>query len=284
VYGVYNGPYPGQINLQYYQATQSNPTICTDVTLSVLHGANLDTTDLEAIIDSAETILWEYRKQTQQIFVAKEFSDWASAAKSCTLLIQGYDWKDSEQAGLAMAFVSATFMHVLRTRDRFISLAFFCGRHVEPEDAPVGGTALMSSFIAQLLQQHYADTVFNQQDINLEGLRASDIRTLCKTFEWLVRQLPRDRTLMCIIDSADVYEIEGLETDMRIVLHHLLGLAQDESVAATVKVLVTSVTGTIGIHEEFQDENTDILLMESLDSSLEDLGEWGSVEDSDSEL
>jgi hypothetical protein len=177
--------------------------------------------------------------------------------------------------------VSASFMQSLRTRDRFVSLVFFCGRHVEFEDASVGGAALIASFVAQLLQRHYANAVFSQQDIDLESLRVGDRDALCQQFEWLVRQLPRDKTLMCVIDSVDAYETEELEVDMRTVLHHLLGLTRDKSISAVIKVLVTSATGTIGVHEEFQDEDANVLLMESLQSSLEDVGAWESEDDSD---
>jgi hypothetical protein len=252
------------MNLQYFQATQLNPSFSTNFLPSVLRGTNLDHIDLNDIMKSSETILWKYRKRTQQVLVAKEFYDWASPAKSCKLLIQGHTWKDDIRAGQAMAWVSATFAQVTRTRDRFISLAFFCGKHVELEDAPVGGTALISSLVAQLLQQHYAPTTFSQQDIDLESLRAGDIRTLCHLFAWLVRQLARDKTVMCVIDSVDAYETSELENNMRRVLRHLLDLAEDKDVPAAFRVLLTSVTGTIGVHEEYQSEDANILFIESL--------------------
>jgi hypothetical protein len=282
-HGHYDGSHSAQMGVQYNHTKLSYPKAHAEVILSVLQGLNLDQSDINAIQDSAETIPWKYRKQTQQVLVAREFYDWASTPKSCTLLIEGPNWKDSFQAGQAMAWVSATFTEVLRTRDHFISLAFFCGRHVEPEDAPIGGTALISSFVAQLIQQHYAETTFDPQDIDLESLGAGDLRTLCDLFARLVRQLPRHQTLICIIDSVDAYETSELEDDMRMVLHHLLNLAKEESVSATFKILVTSVTGTLGVHEEFQDEDANVLLMESLQSSLEDVSEWESGEDSDQE-
>jgi hypothetical protein len=59
---------------------------------------------------------------------------------------------------------------------------------------------------------------------------------------------------------------------MRMVLHHLRNLTKEKSVAATFKILVTSVMGTLGVHEVFQDEDADVLLMESRQSSLEGVG------------
>lgn len=265
--------------LQHHQAQLSQTTISTDVILSIIQESNLDHIDIEAIMESHEAIPWKYRKHAQQIFVSKEFYGWASSSKSCKLLIQGQTGNDSIQARLAIAWVSASLMQTLRMRNHFASLAFFCGRHFEPEDGPIGATIMISSLMAQLLQQHYANTVFNQQDIDIAGLKSGNVSALCIMFEWLVRQLPRDKTLLCVIDAVDAYETEELEVDMRTVLRHLLELTRDTNVSATIKVLA-SATGTIEVHEEFQDQDANILLMESLTSSLEDAG-WESNYDSD---
>ncbi|KAF2684959.1 hypothetical protein K458DRAFT_366444 [Lentithecium fluviatile CBS 122367] len=281
--GDYGWMHQQQMNLKYHQAQLPQPTIHTNAILAVLPGLNLDRTDIDAIMELGEAILLKYRKRTQQIVVSKEFCDWARSANSCKLLIQGDAGNDSTQAELAMALVSASLMQSLRSRDHFISLVFFCGKHLEPEDEPLGATAMASSFIAQLLQQHYADTAFKQQDLDLESLQAGDIGVLCTMFERLVRQLPREKTLVCVIDAVDAYETEELEADMRTVLRCLLRLVQDRSVSPAIKVLVTSPAGTIGVHEEFGDEDESILLMESLQSSGEDAGIWELEGDPDEE-
>lgn len=240
--------------------------------LAVLNILDLDKTDIDSIMESSNSIPLKYRSRAMQIVTAEEFRAWATSATSSELLVQGDPGADTTQATFAMSLVSASLMQGLRNRDRFVSLVFFCGRHVESDDALAGGRAMISSLMAQLLLQHYANATFRQQDVDLEGLRSGDIGVLCRLFEWLVRQLPQHKTLVCVVDGVEYYETAKYEDDMRTVLNSLLGLARDETMCPAVKILATSPMGTVSVHKAFKDDGSNFLLMEGLPSMGEEPG------------
>jgi len=268
------------------QDYQPPPTVYADTIFSALQALNIDQADIAAVLESSGDILLNYSKRTQQIVVSREFRAWSSSPNSCELLIQGYPARDSTQAARAMALISASLMESLRNRGHFISLVFFCGKHTEPEDtqdASIGPSAILRSFITQLLQQHYATSVFREQDIDFKGLNERDIHALCRMLDWLVRQLPQEKTLVCVIDAVNAYETDEWEEELTALLRFLLGLARDKSLPPAFKLLVTSPTGTLDIHQEFGDEDGNILYIESLQSAGEEAGLWeladGSSED-----
>ena len=80
---------------------------------------------------------------------------------------------------------------------------------------------------------------------------------LCGLFAWLVRRLPRGVTLVCLIEGVSHYETDDYEDDMLRGLGRLLSLMRDKSVAAVVKVLVTSATTTDSVQAAFVTDDND---------------------------
>ncbi|KAF5000734.1 hypothetical protein FDECE_11146 [Fusarium decemcellulare] len=258
-------------NHHYFPSPPLEPTIHVSVILAILDISDIDKRDIALIMESSNAIPLKYRRRAKQTILADEFRTWATSATSCELLIQGNPGADTTQATFAMSLVSASLMQGLRNRDRFVSLIFFCGRHVESDDAFSGGKAMIRSLLAQLLQQHYVNATFRQQDVDLEGLRSGDIDVLSRVFRWLVRQLPQHKTLVCVVDAVEYYETAKYEDHMRTVLDALLGLARDETMSPAVKILATSPIGTVSVHKAFKNDDSSFLLMDGLPSRDEDV-------------
>ncbi|TGO08689.1 hypothetical protein BTUL_0196g00140 [Botrytis tulipae] len=55
---------------------------------------------------------------------------------------------------------------------------------------------------------------------------------MCTLFVWLVRQLPATTTIVCMIDSIQLYEQDQYEDDIGVVLGCLLSLADNEDPSA----------------------------------------------------
>jgi hypothetical protein len=160
-------------------------------------------------------------------------------------------------------------METLRSRDRYVSLVFFCRRHMDSNDtcAYTGPAAMIRSFVAQLLEQSYQGYSFARGDVDLEGARAGNVAVLCALLEWLVRYLPekeKKKTLVCIADGIDAYENGEDGGDLRTVMDSLLGLARSEDSDRVVKVLATSPMGTVSIDEAFRNGPSSFLSMERL--------------------
>ncbi|RYP33773.1 hypothetical protein DL767_004640 [Monosporascus sp. MG133] len=253
-------------------APLQEPTLHVSELLAALNISDLDKMDIEAIIELGDAIPLRYRSSANRIVKSDAFHAWATSARSCELLIQGHVVADTVQARAAMSLVSASIMQGLRGRARFVPLVFFCGRHVEYDDEFAGGSAMIRSLTAQLLQQYFANATFRKQDVHLEALEDVDIDIVCGLFGWLVRHLPQNMTVICVLDDASCYENRRYEADMRRVMEFLLGLARDESMPPAVKVLATCPAGTVDLHKLFKRDDSAILSMEGLPSMGEELG------------
>ncbi|RYO94260.1 hypothetical protein DL766_002230 [Monosporascus sp. MC13-8B] len=97
------------------------PTLHASKLLAVLNISDVNEMDIEAIIESGEAISLRYRSRANRILK------------------------------VAMFLVSASIMQGLRGRTRFVPLVFFCGRHVEYDDAFTEGGVMIRSLTAQLL-------------------------------------------------------------------------------------------------------------------------------------
>lgn len=121
----------------------------------------------------------------------------------------------------------------------FISLTFFCGRHLDRNEAIAGGRGLIKSLISQMLVQYSFDTTILDGRMIQDALNG-DLGALCALFRSLAHQLPSGITLVCLIDGIKYYERADFENEMGEALVHILNLLQAPNMASTVKVLVTS--------------------------------------------
>ncbi|CZR69883.1 uncharacterized protein PAC_19783 [Phialocephala subalpina] len=144
-----------------------------------------------------------------------------------------------------------------------------------------------SSFNAALLEQGL--------DLDIERIRKGNITHLCALFSTLVRRLPKDITLICIIDGISHYEVDEHEKGMLKALQCLLDLARDNGVAAVIKVLATSPTTTGLVQGRFEDDDEYFLSLAEVrdtgqrrglgesDDSLENSDDSDEVEESEEE-
>lgn len=248
-------------------------TVHVSALLEILNASGLETGDTASILNNAGYIDLEYLTYARSITTTPGFHAWATSPTSCKLLVQGDTRRDVTQSAPAFSFVSAALIQGLRKNDRFISLVFFCRQHSESDDHFAGPRVLLRSFITQLLQQRFANCVFLQRFVDLEGLRNKDLGVLCRLFAWLVRQLPQQETLICVVDSIETYENDEYENDLKAVTTSLLSLASDSSLFTTIKVLATSPGGTVSLMEDFSKFDDDsILLMEGVISGGDEEG------------
>lgn len=99
---------------------------------------------------------------------------------------------------------------------------------------------MLRSFIAQLVCQWRFDTSTLRDHIDLESVQLNNGSAICRIFSWLVRQLPKDRTVMCIIDNIGYYERETTVEETVEVLGMIAHLMQEPPLRATTKLLATS--------------------------------------------
>ena len=195
------------------------------------------------------------------------FRNWLTKPASTELLIHGA--ADADEEGSGVSLLSATLFQALGTKERYIRLAFFCGLHTEADDRFVGGTAMVKSFIAQLLRQYDFDLTFlcnnDGSEVQLQRLRKGKVKDLCRLLTCLVRLLPANTKVVYIIDQIGTYECDEHENMMIRVLKTVLGQVRDSEMRCTVKVLATSDEATDTVRDAFSDEDECLLDVEALE-------------------
>ncbi|KAL7935953.1 hypothetical protein V8C35DRAFT_296460 [Trichoderma chlorosporum] len=242
---------------------------------------NLDEEDLLAVKEYSYRLARKHHTRAVQVTQTREFRQWIVAPTSRRLLIHGDfsphsldTWRSSP-----LSFFCLLLVRMLRDRERYVTLVFFCGFHVEDDDSNVGGAAIIRSFIAQLLRQIPFEFLSLDSAIDLDSISKDDckISHLCDLFVYLVRHLlRRDRTLVCIIDGIGDYEKYELESEMLAVIKMLLQFckaAEHDNGAGSqhgdVKVLATTPFSTEAVQEQFldeEDEDEDYLPFLSMES------------------
>lgn len=209
--------------------------------------------------------------RTEQLVTYRQLRNWLSTPASTQLLIHGgYDYGLRPVSGLSL--FCATLAFHIDSRPRMIRLIFFCGLHAEdcgsplddgsddgsddiddypPEDASIGGLAVVSSLIGQLLCAFDFGPELPVERSSEDAVIHGDVDVLCDIFCTLVRRLPADVVLVCIVDGVDCYERPFFLAETYSVLENILRLSVDNTVAAVMKVLITASTQTRDICEMF---------------------------------
>lgn len=237
--------------------------------MEALNISDIDNKDFRAILDSSESVPLRYRLRARAIVRTDNFQSWATSPESRELLIQRDRFQDLVQTCKAVSLAVASLTETLRSRDRYVSLVFFCRRHTDSDDtcAYTGPVAMIRSFVAQLLEQSYQGYRFVCDEVDLEGVRAGNVVVLCTLLERLVKYLPdkeKKKPLICIADGIDAYENDEDGAGLRMVMDSLLRLARSGDPDRVVKVLATSPMGTVSIDEAFHDHSSSFLSLESL--------------------
>lgn len=147
---------------------------------------------------------------------------------------------------------------------RFLRVLFFCGLHVDPPaiNGHSGGRAMVESFICQLLCQYDFRGRLLLHEASQDQIRQGDLDELRALYERLVRELPSDVVLFCLIDGIMYYKREEFRENIERVLRTVLQVSADNSNSAAVKVLITSPTKTTDVREPFPEHL--ILSMDSM--------------------
>lgn len=243
----------------------------------------MDIKDIFHVLGRRHQVPIAKHQKTNALVTTTQFQRWIISPTSCELLVHG-EFKGKEPHYVsALSVFSANLVRALRWRERFVSLVFFCGNHVEDDDQPLGGRAMIRSFTVQLLRHSSLDDVLRDHPVEVdeERIRKGNIAHLCALFSWLIHRLPKYFVVVCIIEGISHYETDHFEDGMLRVLGAVLELARDPEVAAAVKVLATSPTTTEMVHHRFKDDDSCFLSLSEVRQAVQGTG--SSFQESDSE-
>jgi hypothetical protein len=234
-----------QLQLEQSSFGKQGNNVTPEALWSLLHvEKELEKIDVDVVEDKQESLPWTDRGRAGPIVNTEQFKTWMVSPRPATLLMHG----DCASLGgvSALSLLCSTLTQALRRRSNFLSLSFFCGLHDEEDGQYYGGAAVLRSFIAQLLCQQPFDTRNIQHYVNIAGAERGQVASLCQIFGWLVRQLPAELTIVCIIDEIAYYERDAAVDEMLEVLAYITQTMYDSNHRATLKILSTS---TIAVRE-----------------------------------
>ncbi|KAK4448914.1 hypothetical protein QBC34DRAFT_100872 [Podospora aff. communis PSN243] len=253
---------------------------------AMLNMYDIDIEDMDDIEKQQGHLDAQERARAEQIVHTQIFQDWIVSPESSKLMIHGNFSSGCMMETSSLSVFCTALARAFRSRQRYLALVWFCGRHMGSNDSDESSDGLddldddssdeyhhchffhrdgpgikagtlrkmVRSLIAQLLSDHdfgYSNPM--NPDTDLPLIEEGDLSELALLLRWLVLQLPEDITLVFLIDGIVFYERDEFEEPMLDVLGDILGLTVASDVSATVKVLVTSPWPTSTVRAAFEE-------------------------------
>jgi hypothetical protein len=196
--------------------------------------------DLRRIIRAGQSTELSASHTAKGIIEGKKLQDWLSTDASAALFIEGSSPLASCGRNTPMSLMSSVVIENLHDKEPAIAIYFFCGSHTSSKDSIKGPHGMMRSLICQILRLFVVELDFISSRRYREQLQSFNFRTLCDCFGKLVKKLPAETVLFCIIDSICFFEKKEWAEDCRKVANDLQDLADDDELGAVFKLLITS--------------------------------------------
>ncbi|KAI0427797.1 hypothetical protein F5Y09DRAFT_344293 [Xylaria sp. FL1042] len=236
---------------------------------SLLEALGGDPVCLESLNDHGEILRKCHQfsdralRQAAYLKSTPKFERWLDVITSDILLVDGHDTRGRISA---MSVFCAMLVQALWTIQKqlttpqfqIIVLFFACGSHTEAEDVLTGPCGILCSFISQLLMS-WPDqapdlTFINETDSLLRHIQENRIDALCYLFQELLRQLPAESVVYCIIDGISLYETsylawkDGLDYLVEILRDLVIADPMHEVLGPKVKALLVSADKSTDVY------------------------------------
>jgi hypothetical protein len=159
-----------------------------------------------------------------------------------------------------LSFACGIFATSLGSFNGALVLSFFCGMHLSERTEEVGAGHMLVSLISQLLMgYHQFDFKFRKswgyKNAHLEINSPSRMDALCALFCELVRQLPEDRIVFCLLDGIQYYELDDRREDTYKAIYQILELMFNGSIKAMFKLLIATPARSTAVYNIIPPEN-----------------------------
>lgn len=171
------------------------------------------------------------------------FQQWVVASETDLVYVEGHLDSSSFGKTSPVSYFCANLALLFRDSATSITLHFFCGQHMASNDDMQGPRGLIRSLLSQLLQISPSASL-NGVDLTCfnDDHEIISMADLCQMFELLLRQLPVQSTVFCIIDDLSRFEKDCWDEDYWHFLRMLGTLIIGQESGIRFKVLITSST------------------------------------------
>ena len=187
--------------------------------------------------------------QANSLLKTPQFRAWSRPNQPAFLLVNGGIEPSGSERLSAMSFLCASLIAGLVKLHRgIVCLQFYCGFHTFSRQSFTGPSGLIRSLIFQmameLTRRGTLDLDFIDTRSFKDGIECHNLKALCETFHLLVRQLPLDTPVYCIIDGISWYETPEMHKELGYVADSLRALVTDDRLRPIFKLLMTSPYGS----------------------------------------
>jgi hypothetical protein len=185
--------------------------------------------------------------QAATMFQTPQVQELLHAPQSGIVLVDGCADRSQMSKVSPLSYICANLSAALQSGPPNVTLTFFCGQHVSSNDDLQGPQGLMralvASLILSLLQNGLISDSMPLQLPNLpwevENLSLQDI---CELFHRLIRLVPRNTLVYCLVDGVSYYERDEWQGDFNLMMMCFGRILDDEILDAFFKLLLTSPT------------------------------------------
>ncbi|KAK1144152.1 hypothetical protein N8T08_005814 [Aspergillus melleus] len=252
---VYINPYfPSEptSSMVYSASKQAEPLLRDTELLSSLGiSSQSPSNDLRTIVKELSRFEISAQTQAQQLFASRQFADWMASHHPVTLMVNGNFDTPGPGRTTALSVLCAMFaLKLLDNDDGCTVLHHFCGLHGARyhTDPATGPNGLIRSLLAQML---HTGREFNLDFINTpqftRDIQTHSLKDLCHTFSQLVEQLPRNITIICILDGVSEFASQQWSTEFSDILLILNRLITNPALRPIFKLLCTTPFSTGGL-------------------------------------
>lgn len=214
--------------------------------------------DLEACVAEVGLALQRSRTlprapaQALQMYRTARVKDFLKSASSDAILVEGSGHDDETSRPSAMGLASAMLLESIVRSPYASGIHYFCGAHNSPQDPLCGAIGIAKSLLGQLLTLQEYDWSFLHQGW-MKALEQGSPPHLFALFGQLVPQL-KVPTLICVVDSIQLFATGRWEADVISLVRHLLSVAFAVQHRVNMKLLFTSTGRSHSIGSLFKEQ------------------------------
>ena len=164
-----------------------------------------------------------------------KFQAWLTKFAAKTLMVNGN--ANAAQKISAMSYACALIIRSLARVEAVHTISFFCGLHTSQKDPLSGPTGLLKTLISQLLKLQKFDLTFIDS-LYEQGLRDLEFAYLKDLFRRLIKELPDDLTIFCIVDGISFHEKPRNAEETEDATRMLYDIAEDPESSPIFKLLI----------------------------------------------
>ena len=197
--------------------------------------------DNEMTVRRGQAISPASQSRAQWLMRTSMFQTWLTSGRAQSLLVEGNVTAEALDRISSMSVCCAMLVNSLAEVEPAFTVHFYCGLHTASNDSTSGPGGLIRSLITQLLSFSISfDLTFIKSRKHRDQLSRHELDHLCVLFQSLVKQLPIDTVLFCVIDGVSLYEKYEWQQDTCFVIRKLREMVEDDDLGAVFKLLVTS--------------------------------------------